>query len=363
MFLTVLLLFLALAAKNGIEKYTTIIIEKCTILPKMLQIASLFSATLPLLPCFLPIFEILIVQKLQFFAAFCRYFCYFCPMKKKINYNPALTIAENAQKNGVTEDAIRYYIKTHNINRRKEAAVRIINACRKVLVEQPDLSPYKVAQEIGASVNTVKKYWDLIVGEREVELSNTGNKKRQKLTLRQKHNFYATHPSCTSDILREETFCNFILEPFCGTGSMAEAIKKAGYEVDAYDIVDRGYGKVSDFQELEVEKGKFDIISNPPYDSHLVAHILKCIDICHGKVALLLPLLYLSSKTRYDLLYSKFPPKRVYVYKERIGIAINADFERFADAGANMTIYAWFIWERGFQGITELHWISNLKEK
>ena len=253
-------------------------------------------------------------------------------MKKRINYNPALTVAENAQKNGVTEDAIRYYIKAHNINRRKEAAVRIINACRKVLVEQPDLSPYKVAHEIGASVNTVKKYWQLVVGENETELSNSGNKKRQKLTLRQKHNFYATHPSCTADILREEIFSHSILEPFCGTGSMAEEIKKAGHEVAAYDIVDRGYGEVADFQDLKIEKGTYDIISNPPYDSHLVDHVLKCIDICHNKVALLLPLLYLSSKSRYDMLYSKFPPKRVYVYKERIGIAINGDFERFADA-------------------------------
>ena len=149
-------LFLAQVSKNGNEKCTTIIIEKCTTLPKTLQIAPLFPVILPLLLCFLPLFEIQILQKLQFFAAFCLHFCYFCAMKKKINYNPALTIAENARKNGVTEDAIRYYIKANNINRRKEAAVRIINACRKVLAEQPDLTPYKVAHEIGASVNTVK---------------------------------------------------------------------------------------------------------------------------------------------------------------------------------------------------------------
>lgn len=284
-------------------------------------------------------------------------------MKKRIHYNPTLSISENAIKNGVTEDAVRYFIKSHHIDRRKEGQIKIINDCRKLLSTFPDLSPYQVSQRLPYSINTIKKYWSLIVGENEVELSNSGNKKRQKLTLRQKHNFYATHPSCTTDILREETFCHFVLEPFCGVGTMAEEIKKAGYEVDAYDIVNRGYGKVSDFQELEVKKGKFDIISNPPYDIHLVTHILKCIDICHNKVALLLPLLYLSSKSRYDMIYSKFPPKRVYVYKERIGIAINADFERFADAGANMTIYAWFVWERDFQGVTELHWISNQKEK
>lgn len=81
-----------------------------------------------------------------------------------------------------------------------------------------------------------------------------------------------------------------ILEPFCGIGTVAEEIKKAGYEVIAYDIVDRGYGKVADFKTLEVERGKFDVISNPPYDEHLIDNIHKCLDICHDKVALLLPL-------------------------------------------------------------------------
>ncbi len=284
-------------------------------------------------------------------------------MKKKINYNPALTIAENARKNGVTEDAIRYYIKANNIDRRKEAAVRIVNACRKVLAEQPDLTPYKVAHEIGASVNTVKKYWELIVGEKEIELSNIGKKKHQILTLRQKHNFYATHPSCAADILRVEVFCHNILEPFCGIGTVAEEIKKAGYEVVAFDIVDRGYGKVADFNTLKVDKGKYDIISNPPYDKHLIDNIIKCLDICHGKVALLLPLDYLAGQERYERLYKNYPPKKVYVYRERIVIAKCGEFEKMAAAGGNTTNYCWFLWERGWQGATEIQWLSNRIEK
>lgn len=63
--------------KNGNEKCTTIIIEKCTILLKMLKITPLFSVNLPLLLCFLPLFEIQIVQKLQFFAAFVFIFAIF----------------------------------------------------------------------------------------------------------------------------------------------------------------------------------------------------------------------------------------------------------------------------------------------
>ena len=77
------------------------------------------------------------------------------------------------------------------------------------------------------------------------------------------------------------------------------------------------------------------------------------------KVAVLMPLRYLSGKARLERLFSNFPPKRVYVYAERINIAQNAEFEKFSDPGANMTIYAWFVWEKGYKGTTELHWMLN----
>ena len=282
-------------------------------------------------------------------------------MKKRINYNPSLSISENASKNGVTEDAVRYYIRSHNIDRRKEGQIKIISDCRRLLATEPELSPFQISRKLPYSINTVKKYWNQIVGEQEIELSNIGNKKHQTLTLRQKHNFYATHPACTVDILRVEKFSPSILEPFCGSGSMAEELKRAGYEVAAYDIVDRGYGEVADFQNLEVEIGKYDIISNPPYDSNLIEHVLKCLSVCKSKVALLLPLNYLSGKERHEKLFSIYPPKRIYVYRERITIAIGGDFERVKTAGSNMTNYCWFVWERGHQGTTELLWMKNQK--
>lgn len=279
--------------------------------------------------------------------------------KKKILYNPSLSIGENAARNGVTEDAIRYHIKRNNIDRRNETKVKVINECRKVLQGNPTATPYMVARMTKHSINTVKKYWDLIIGENEVELSNYGEKKHQKMTLRQKNNFYATHPSCTRDILKVEKFAPDILEPFCGTGTMAEVIKAHGHNVKAYDLIDRGYGEVADFTDLKVEVGKYDIITNPPYDNNLIEHLLKCIKVCKSKVAVLMPLHYLSGKERLKKLFSNFPPRKVYVYAQRINIALNAAFDKFSDAGTNMTIYAWFVWERGYKGTTELHWLLN----
>mgnify|MGYP007037165519 CR=1 FL=1 len=37
--------------------------------------------------------------------------------ESKIQYNPSLSVEENAKRNNVTEAAIRYYIKVNNIDR------------------------------------------------------------------------------------------------------------------------------------------------------------------------------------------------------------------------------------------------------
>lgn len=81
-----------------------------------------------------------------------------------------------------------------------------------------------------------------------------------------------------------------------------------------------------------------------------------------GKVAMLMPLRYLlSGRDRHRNIYGKHPPARVYVYMERICIAKNADFEKYNDPGANREIYAWYVWEKGHAGSTELRWIHNGK--
>ena len=279
--------------------------------------------------------------------------------ESKIQYYPSLSIKENAKKNHVTEAAIRYFIKVNNIDRRYERKQNLIDSCRKYLKKHPHATRTELSKKTGHSLSTLRQYWEYIISEKE--LTDFDSKKAQNYQLRQLNNFYATHPSCTTDILREETFGKDILEPFCGVGTMSEVLKQGGYNVISYDIVDRGYGEVGDFFEVDFKKREFDIITNPPYDS-VIEIVLRCLQICKEKVALLMPLRYLSSNSRYNAIYKNHPPKRVYVYQERIGIAKNADFQTYSDAGANLEIYAWYIWERGYKGLTELRWISNDKK-
>ena len=272
-------------------------------------------------------------------------------------YNPALSVKENAEKCGVSVAVFRNYIQRNSVDRRYDRKQAIIEGCRNYLKKYPNATKIEISKKLGYSLTTIRKYWEYIVTENE--LTDFNQKMIKKCLLRQVNDFYATHHSCTSDILREEDFHHTILEPFCGTGTMSKVIEASGRDVESYDIIDRGYGKVADFFELDIEEGKFDIITNPPYNDRLAEIIAKCVKICKHKVAILMPLRYLSSNARYNDIYKSNPPARVYVYQERICIAKNGDFTTYNDAGANLEIYAWYIWEKGYSGETILKWIHN----
>lgn len=284
-------------------------------------------------------------------------------------YDPKLTIKENAEANNVNELAIKRYIKRNGIDRQGERLTTLLDGLIKAYKKDPTLTVYQFANATKKAPQTIKKYWPVITGEMTIEdFKKEYHLEDTKIAVSDFYNYYATHPSVTRDLLRVESFHNEILEPFCGGGFMSREIQAHGYNVTNYDIIDRGCNRVADFTTLEVEEWKFDIITNPPYinrktkqnTADTVDHILKCIRICRGKVAVLLPLHYLTSKDRYTRLYVPFPPSRIYVYQNRIIIARNGDFDTYKDQGANLTMYAWFIWEKGYTGDTVLKWLYNV---
>ena len=279
--------------------------------------------------------------------------------KKDIKYNPTLSVADNAKKNGVSVASIRHFIRAEFVDRRYDRKQTIIDECRRYLATNPQATRNEIQKKTGHSLTTIRKYWEYITSEQE--LIDFDNFKTKKYHLKQKNNWYATHPSVTQDLMRVERFHSKILEPFCGSGTMAEVIKSNGYDVVAYDMIDRGYGNVGEFFSTDYPMGEYDIITNPPYNDNLTEIVKRCISLCKNKVAILMPMLFLSGKTRYEELYTQFPPSRVYIYCERINIAKEADFNTYSDRGMNLTIYAWYIWEKGYKGVPELKWIHNEK--
>lgn len=73
-----------------------------------------------------------------------------------------------------------------------------------------------------------------------------------------------------------------------------------------------------------------------------------------NKVAMFLKLTFLEGKARKEF-FRRFPPRRVYVASGRIKCAMNGDFD---NCGSSVTAYAWFVWEKGYKGKTEIEWFN-----
>ena len=170
----------------------------------------------------------------------------------------------------------------------------------------------------------------------------------------QPEDYYATDPKAVTLLLALESFKGPILEPCCGEGHISKVLLENGFKVDSFDIVDRGFGKVQDFLTDEVSSWKGDIITNPPYK--LANEFLnKALQIVPNgrKVAMFLKVQFLEGKQRKGF-FKKYPPKKIWVSSSRLKCGMNGDF-----GGANSALaYAWFIWEKGYQGETTLDWFN-----
>ena len=170
---------------------------------------------------------------------------------------------------------------------------------------------------------------------------------------REINDYYATDPKAVDDLLGVETFNNNIWECACGEGHISNKLKEYGYNVYSTDLIDRNYqDELVDFLCTD-KKFNGDIITNPPY-KYCSEFILKALDSIPtgNKVAMFLKLTTLEGQKRYKDIYSKYPPKTVYVYSKRKQCAKNGVFN-----GTSAVCYSWFVWEKGFIGCTKLKWI------
>ena len=175
------------------------------------------------------------------------------------------------------------------------------------------------------------------------------------------HDYYATDPKALEMLLGMEKFSEHVWECACGGGHLCEVLKKHGHDVKATDIVDRGYGgvEIKDFLEITrdevVAEQQRDIITNPPYGiaTECVQHALE-VSNPDVKIAMLLRLQFLEGKAR-KALFAQFPPKKVYVSSSRLLCGKNGEFD---SKESSAIAYAWFVWEKGYQGEPTLAWFN-----
>lgn len=166
------------------------------------------------------------------------------------------------------------------------------------------------------------------------------------------YDYYATDPKAVEKLLDVHEFKHYVWEPCCGEGHISNVLKARGYDVWSSDIIDRGQNdETIDFLSIN-DKYADDIITNPPYNLGVkfIEHALE-ISEKNVQIALLMKITFMCSKGR-EAFFKKNPPKYIYVFSDRIECAKNGRFE-----GKKGVDYAWFIWEKGWSGVTELRWL------
>jgi hypothetical protein len=190
-----------------------------------------------------------------------------------------------------------------------------------------------------------------------MSLAHAANPGRHALAARG-DDTYETPAVAVEALLRVESLPEAIWEPACGPGSIVRALRTAGHRVYATDLVDYGCKDSEsgvDFL-MEPAPGFYigAIVTNPPFKlaREFVTHALT---LGIPKVAMLLRLAFLESERRRAILDGGMLA-RVYVFRNRLPMMHRAGWTGPRTSSA--TAFAWFVWELGHKGPTELHRIS-----
>lgn len=102
---------------------------------------------------------------------------------------------------------------------------------------------------------------------------------------RHSEDYYATDPQAIDALMEVYDLPHKIWEPSCGAGHLAIRLEELGYEVEATDLVDRGYGigGVDFLAQMECGDCKA-ILTNPPfkYSTEFIVHALNILPVGGG---------------------------------------------------------------------------------
>jgi len=159
--------------------------------------------------------------------------------------------------------------------------------------------------------------------------------------------FYPTPKWVTRLLLRNYEFQGSIWETACGDGRISKLLEEQ-YEVVSTDLYDCGYGKSGVNFLLQNSMLADNMVTNPPY---IIATkwAWKTMEMDFKTSALLCRMSFLESKERF-FLFKEYPPKKIILISDRV--QINSE-----KPGGQWTL-AWYIWEKGYSGKTELMWDS-----
>ena len=200
------------------------------------------------------------------------------PRVSKIQYNPRLSVKANAKKCGVTEDAIRYYIRTRGIDRRFEEKKKVLKGMKAYLKEHPDATRAELAKETGHGINTVRRYWDILHGEGKLKPSEKKADVREQRVVAINNRHIAYLDKLPVEFIREyletrEAAANTIVEAIPEVVEVAEQASVEANEVAVRS--DEPKLIITEFQELIKLKGK----AKKRQESHIEPNsTIRCTD-------------------------------------------------------------------------------------
>jgi hypothetical protein len=130
------------------------------------------------------------------------------------------------------------------------------------------------------------------------------------------------------------------LDPCCGEGHMALALREYFPIVTASDLFGYGFGDRGDFMHPdEIYAPRDWVVMNPPFNLG-VEFILRALKVARRGVAALVRTGFLEGEERQDRLFAPTPPALVAQFVERLPMHRG----RWVVNGKSATAYSWLVW-------------------
>jgi len=171
---------------------------------------------------------------------------------------------------------------------------------------------------------------------------------------RAEDDFYATPEESTKALLEKETVSFPALEPSCGQGHISRLLTG---EVVSTDLVYRGFGVGGiDFLSHDYGRNFQTVITNPPFNL-FTEFVKRGLELTENKLILFGKLQALEGDKRATYL-QKTPLRTVYVFKKRQNPLRNGSpLDEKGKPWASTMAFAWYVWEKGYEGRPEIEWI------
>jgi hypothetical protein len=186
----------------------------------------------------------------------------------------------------------------------------------------------------------------------------------QRIEAKDSLDDFPTPPWATRALLKHiiETDNNLseltALEPACGRGHMAQALREYFSYVHASDIHDYGFGQKANFlSNLYPAEGYDWVITNPPFRL-AEDFIYRAMPIARRGVAVLVRTVFIESVGRYNRLFSQLPPTVVAQFAERVPMVKG----RVDKKASTATGYAWIVWEKNNCHNPRLAWVPPCRK-